>query len=135
MSLVVADSSVWIDLFRGERNAATARLRDLKSANRKAPLLIVPDLILFEVLRGARTEAAWQKIDRTMRRFDVLAITGEDAALAAAARYRTLRGRGVTVRKSLDVLIASWCLDHDAALLHRDRDFVPFEQVFGLRVA
>ena len=134
MRRVVADSSVWIDYFRTVENRETSRLGSLISVNDETDLLIVPDLVLYEVLQGA-PKGAYMTIDRLMRSFVVETAGGEEAVVAAADRYRALRRNGITIRKSPDVLIASWCLDNDAALLHRDRDFRPFEDVFGLRTA
>ena len=134
MRRVVADSSVWIDYFRTVENRETSRLRSLISVDDETDLLIVPDLVLYEVLQGA-PKGAYMTIDRLMRSFVVETAGGEEAVVAAADRYRALRRNGITIRKSPDVLIASWCLDNDAALLHRDRDFRPFEDVFGLRTA
>ncbi len=92
------------------------------------------DLILCEVLRGLRTSRDVILVEDYYAAFEVVDMGGAKLARRAAANYRTLRERGITIRKTVDLLIATWCLDNDARLLHRDRDFDPFEQVFGLRV-
>ena len=133
MTIIVADSSVWIDYLRDAHTPETAFLDRSMLANDSADTLIVLDVVLYEVLSGVRDDATWQRVDSLMRRFTVVPVGGEEAAISSAARYRELRRRGITIRKSMDVLIASWCLDANATLLHRDRDFVPFTTVFGLR--
>jgi predicted nucleic acid-binding protein len=95
--------------------------------------LIVPDLVLFEVLRGFRSEADHRRAKRLMEGLRVEAAVGAEVALMAAQHYRSLRAQGVTVRSSIDVLVAAFCIEHDYALLHRDRDFQAFEELRGLR--
>ncbi len=133
MTVIVADSSVWIDYFRDADNPETAVLDRLAAPRGETDVLIVSDLVLFEVLQGASSERVRADIDVLMRSFGVVETGGEDAVVVAASRYRALRARGVTIRKSVDVLIASWCIDNDAALLHSDRDFEPFKEAFGLK--
>jgi len=96
--------------------------------------IVIGDLIMAEVLQGFRRE---RDFDRALRIFAALqfrAMVGREIALAAARNYRLLRGRGVTVRSTIDTLIASFCIAEDHALLHCDRDFEPFERYLGLRV-
>jgi predicted nucleic acid-binding protein len=128
----VADSSVWIDFFKGERNAASDAL-EAWLIQGDAPVL-VPDLILFEVLRGFRTEREVLDARRLLEPLGLEPLGGHEPALRAADRYRQLRRAGYTVRSSVDALLASWCIDHDHILLHRDRDFAPYVERFGLRV-
>jgi hypothetical protein len=128
--MVLVDSSVWIDHFAGKRTPETDWLD--RAVGRRP--LAIGDLILAEVLRGFRTEADFRKARRALTRFPVLFIVGEAVALRSARNYRTLRTRGVTVRKTIDCLIASCCILRKLDLLHSDRDFDPFERYLGLRV-
>jgi predicted nucleic acid-binding protein len=129
--VILVDSSVWIDFFNGRQTTATDRLADLL-ADGTAPLTMA-DLVLFEVLRGFREEQDFNAARRTLAALPVVAIGGEDEALRAAQHYRGLRSRGITVASPIDVLLASYCIEHDSALLHSDRDFDALERHAGLR--
>lgn len=94
----------------------------------------ITDLILCEVLQGIRDDQQFSVVRRELLRLEVFTMGGIELALAAAQNYRKLRARGYTVRRTIDCLIATFCLLHDHVLLHNDRDFEPFERVFGLRV-
>lgn len=128
--MIVADSSVWIDFFRNVPNPQVELLDRLVLQEH----VVLGDLILCEVLRGLRTARDVILVEDYYAAFEVVDMAGAKLARRAAANYRTLRERGITIRKTVDLLIATWCLDNDARLLHRDRDFDPFERVFGLRV-
>ncbi len=130
--MVVVDSSVWIDFFNGARNPAHTALRRLLDDGDVR--LVVPDLVLFEVLRGFRHERDLRQARTLMESLDVEDSGGAAAAFAAAQHYRSLRAGGTTVRSALDVLLASFCIEHDYALLPSDRDFDSFELQRGLRV-
>jgi predicted nucleic acid-binding protein len=129
--MVVADASVWIDYFNGAASAARAQLRELLQQGEVR--IVVPDLVLFEVLRGFRHERDWRAARTLLESLDIEPVGGHALALEAAQHYRSLRAAGITVRSSLDVLIASFCIDRGYALLHRDRDFEAFERLRGLR--
>lgn len=129
--MVVVDSSVWIDFFNGAWNPAHVTLRRL--LDEAEVRLVVPDLVLFEVLRGFRHERDWRQARALMESLSVESSGGAALALAAAEHYRGLRAAGVTVRSALDVLVASFCIDRGYTLLHRDRDFRAFEELRGLR--
>jgi predicted nucleic acid-binding protein len=92
------------------------------------------DLILCEVLLGVRDERAFSRVQRELRKFELFAAVGEDVAAAAAVNFRTLRRRDRTVRKTVDSLIATFCIANGHSLLHRDRDFDHFEHLLGLSV-
>ena len=131
-AVVVVDTSVWIDFFNGRPSPTSLRLRELLDEGRTP--VIAPDLVVFEVLRGFRHERQHRI---AMQVFDQLLVTSVvDAAGAerAANRYRRLRELGISVDSAVDVLVASHCIDKDLLLLQRDRDFLPFEQHFGLRL-
>lgn len=91
-------------------------------------------MTVCEVLEGVSTDAAAAHVLRTLRRFEIFDTGGVVLAEAAARNYRRLRANGRTVRKTIDCLIATFCLAHSHALLHCDRDFDPFEDVLGLKV-
>jgi predicted nucleic acid-binding protein len=128
--VILVDSSVWIDFFRG---AATAQVEQLDSLLGSTPLA-VGDLILAEVLQGVRDEREFNLVRRTLEDFTVIELGGKDIAIQAARNFRTLRGLGFTVRKTIDSIIATRCIEDGLTLLHADRDFDPFQEHLGLRV-
>lgn len=128
--MVIVDTTVWIDYFRGVRTPQTMWLNSELEHQR----LGITDLILCEVLQGIRDDQQFSAVRRELLRLEVFTMGGIELALAAAQNYRKLRARGYTVRRTIDCLIATFCLLHDHILLHNDRDFEPFERVFGLRV-
>lgn len=128
--MVLIDTSVWIDFLNGVRTPETDWLDQQLPRQR----LGVLDLVLCEVLQGVRSETEAGTVLKELKRLEVFATGGLDLAVAAARNYRLLRRKGRTVRKTLDCLIATFCLVHGHALLHCDRDFDPFEKVLGLRV-
>jgi predicted nucleic acid-binding protein len=129
--MILVDSSVWISHLRGLRTSATAKLEAEAS---RQPLLI-GDLILLEVLQGARNEEHAERIERALRRYSLVQLLGPDLASRAARNYRTLRGLGITIRKTADIIIGTFCIENHHVLLHDDRDFAPMEQHLGLMVA
>lgn len=128
--MILVDSSVWIDFFRGRTTAEVERLDALLGSE---PLL-VGDLILAEVLQGIPNEAEFRRVRSALGAFVQVDLVGPAVALASARNYRKLRGLGITVRKTIDTLIATACLTHGYRLLHSDRDFDAFEQHLGLQV-
>ena len=128
--MILVDSSVWIAHLRGERTTATAKLDD---AATREPLLI-GDLILLEILQGARDEAHSARIEQGLRQFVVVPLLNADLAPRAARNYRRLRALGITIRKTADIIIGTFCIEHRHTLLHDDRDFEPMVAHLGLRV-
>ncbi len=128
--MTVVDTTVWIDYLEGTANPHTEWLdRELGSQ----PLALT-DLIFCEILQGIRSDTEFTRVRRKLSNFDVFDTGGQEMALAAAQNYRFLRSRGHTVRKTIDCLIATFCLMEGHALLHRDRDFDSFEKYLSLRV-
>jgi predicted nucleic acid-binding protein len=127
--VILVDSSVWIDLLN---NVVTEPVRRLRELIPTTPLLI-GDLILCEVLQGFRTEAQARLVERSLRRFEAVSLTDPDLAVQAAANYRLLRRRGVTIRKTIDLVIGTFCIERDHVLLHSDRDFSLMERFLGLQ--
>jgi predicted nucleic acid-binding protein len=128
--LILVDSSVWIDYFNGSMTSATQRLDGLLGRED----LAVGDLILTEVLQGFDDEREFATARRLLTSLHVVEIGGREIALQAAKNFRALRQAGVTVRKTIDALIATRCIENRYELLHSDRDFDPFVKHLGLRV-
>lgn len=128
--MILVDSSVWIAQLKGRPTPATVKL---EAAAAREPLLI-GDLILLEVLQGARNEAHAARIERALRRYAIVPLLGADLACRAARNYRRLRELGITIRKTADIIIGTFCIEHRHALLHDDRDFAPMEKHLGLQV-
>lgn len=128
--MVIVDTTVWIDYFQGSTNPET----DWLHAELERQRLGLTDVILCEVLQGVRDESAAKAVERELLKLEVFTTGGIDLAREAARNYRVLRSRGHTVRKTIDSLIATFCLRDQHSLLHRDRDFDPFETYLGLSV-
>lgn len=129
MTLLV-DSSVWIDYFNGVVSPQTDYLDSLLG---KQPIL-VGDLILSEVLQGFKQQRDFDKARNALLKFTVVEMVGRQIALQSAINYRSLRAKGITVRKTIDCIIATYCLENHHSLLHADRDFDSFETELGLHV-
>jgi predicted nucleic acid-binding protein len=128
--VVIIDTTVWIDYLRGAENPETQWLdRELQRQR-----LGLTDLILCEVLQGIRDQNSFARVQSELVKFQVFQTGGAGLAVAAAQNYRDLRQHGYPVRKTIDCLIATFCLQARHELLHRDHDFDPFEKVLGLQV-
>ena len=128
--MVIVDTTVWIDYFRGSANRETVWL-DRELGNQPLGLT---DIILCEVLQGIPDDRSFRRVHRDLMRLTIFDTGGAEVAIAAAQNYRTLRRRGHTVRKTIDCLIATFCIRSGHPLLHRDRDFDVFERELGLSV-
>jgi predicted nucleic acid-binding protein len=128
--MVIVDTTVWIDFLRGTGNAES-RWLDEQLQRRRIGLT---DIILCEVLQGIQDSREFARVESDLLKFHVFTMGGSALAIAAARNYRRLRERGHTVRKTIDCLIATFCLQTKNELLHRDRDFDCFETELGLRV-
>ena len=126
--MIVVDSTVWIDFLNGRDLSHVRRLRSLLGTSE----IIIGDLMLCEVLQGLGSERAAVEVEAFLRRFAIVPMAGETIAVAAARNFRALRARGVTVRKTIDLLIGTWCIEQRRPLLHNDRDFAPMVQHLGL---
>lgn len=127
--MILVDTSVWIDQFNQVTTTAARRLHEIIA---EGPLL-VGDLILCELLQGFRSEAQAKLVERALSQYEFTALCTPQLAVTAAANYRFLRSRGITIRKTIDVIIATFCIERGHALLHSDRDFEPMERLLGLR--
>ena len=128
--MVIVDTTVWVDYFHGVENPETEWLDTELDRQR----LGLTDIILCELLQGVRNDAAAKEIEQSLLKLAVFETGGVALAREAARNYRALRSRGHTVRKTIDCLIATFCLREQHSLLHRDRDFDAFEEVLGLSV-
>ena len=128
--MVIVDTTVWIDYLRGT-DTPEADWLDQQSSVRRIGLL---DLMLCEILQGLPTDAEAERVLSVLRRCQIEQTGGVDLAVSAARNYRSLRARDRTVRRTIDCLIATFCIEHGHALLHADRDFDSFEQFLGLQV-
>ena len=128
--MTVVDTSVWIDYFNGRATRET----DLLDQWLATEDLLIGDLILAEVLQGFRSDLDFYRVRRHFASLEFRPMVGREIALVAAENYRALRARGVTVRGTIDTLIATFCIAEGHELLHCDRDFDPFERHLGLRV-
>jgi predicted nucleic acid-binding protein len=126
--LILVDSSVWIDYFRGAATPEADRLDALLGTEPVA----IGDLILTEVLQGFTSEREFARALAMLRSLEPITIGGQDIAEQAARNFRTLRAKGVTVRKTIDTLIATRCIEEGLPLLYSDRDFDPFVEHLGL---
>ena len=128
--MVIVDTTVWIDYLQGAQNAETDWLDTELNRQR----LGLTDIILCEVLQGVRDDVIAKQVETSLTKCEVFDMGGVVLAREAARNYRTLRSHGHTVRKTIDCLIATFCLRGEHSLLHRDRDFEPFEKFLGLSV-
>ena len=129
--MILVDSSVWIDYFRGVPTPQSDRLDALLGIEP----LATGDIVLAEVLQGFTSERDFNQALRLMASLTLVEIAGRDIAVQAARNFWTLRARGVTIRKTIDTLIATRCIQDGLALLYSDRDFDPFVEHLGLSSA
>jgi predicted nucleic acid-binding protein len=127
---IMVDSSVWIDFMRGQRSAAIDCFRELLFQSR----VLVGDLILCEVLQGLPLSQQQDAYEGIFSRNELVIIGSIEVAITAAKHFQRLRAKGVTVRKTIDMLIGSWCILYKVPLLHNDRDYDALEKYCGLKV-
>jgi predicted nucleic acid-binding protein len=128
--MLVVDSTVWIDYFNGLENPQTDYLDQIVD---RTPIL-VGDLILAEVLQGFRDDSDFEKARRALSKYILVEMVNPELALQSARNYRLLRRKGITVRKTIDSLIATYCIENEHDLLHNDNDFDGYEKHLSLRV-
>ena len=128
--MTLVDSSVWIDYFKGRITTQTERLDRLLDAEPVA----IGDLILTEVLQGFRNDSDFSAARAMLTSLTVIELGGERIAIQAARNFRKLQRLGITVRKTIDTIIATFCIENGYDLLHSDKDFEPFVEHLGLRV-
>lgn len=126
--MILVDSSVWVDYFNGVRSRET----DFLDSTLGIEPVAIGDLILTEVLQGFRSDSDYQTAKSLLLGLTVFDLLGQDLAVRVADNYRALRRRGVTVRKTVDCIIATFCIERGLPLLYSDRDFEPFAKSLGL---
>ena len=127
--MIVVDTSVWIDYFNGDSTPETEILD--RALGEEA--VAIGDLILLEILQGFRSDAGYKTAKKHLSELQQLEILGSNMAIKAADNYRKLRKKGITIRKTADVIIASFCIENRLPLLFSDRDFIPFVKYLKLR--
>lgn len=126
--MILVDSSVWVDYFLGHDTLQV----DILDRNLGVRPVAIGDLILTEVLQGFRAERDYQTASKLLDALTVFEMLGKPMAVQSALNFRTLRKRGITIRKTADVIIATYCIEHDLPLLFSDKDFKPFVQHLNL---
>ncbi|OAI10600.1 twitching motility protein PilT [Methylomonas lenta] len=127
--MILVDSSVWIDYFNGTETLASKKLDGLLGMQP----ICTGDLILAEVLQGFRQDADYHAAKNLLFSLPIRAMVGQVIALKSADNFRKLRQQGITIRKTIDTLIATYCIENRLILLHSDKDFQPFQQFLGLQ--
>jgi predicted nucleic acid-binding protein len=127
--VILVDSSVWIDYFNGIETLATKKLDGLLGVQP----VCTGDLILAEVLQGFRQDQDYQAAKTLLCSLPVHAMLGAAMSLKSAENFRKLRKQGITIRKTIDTMIATYCIENELSLLHSDKDFQPFQQFLGLQ--
>ena len=128
--MIFTDSSVWINQLRG---IDTRSVNTLNAVQKTHSTILLGDLVLLEVLQGARNEAHSLQLETRLRKFKIESLLDDALAVKAARNYRLLRSRGITVRKTIDLIIATFCIERGHTLLHDDRDFDLLVDHLGLR--
>lgn len=126
--MIVVDTSVWIDFLNGVDARHVRELRVILGTDE----VIVGDLMLCEVLQGLDSEMSARQVETLLRRFTIVPMAGDAIAVVAGRNFRSLRRRGITIRKTIDLLIGTWCIEHRAPLLHNDAVFRPMAHHLGL---
>ena len=128
--MIVADTSVWIDYFNGIIAEHTDRLDSDLDLHR----IIIGDLIIAELLQGFKTDKDYNSAKKLIENLEYRDFAGKEIAVKAADNYRYIRKNGITVRKTIDVIIATFCIENNYQLIHNDRDFDALEKYLGLNV-
>ena len=128
--MILVDSSVWIDYFNGRKTGKTDWL-DSALGNEQ---IIMGDLILAKVLQGFQSDNDFKIAKKLLLTFPFMEMVGQELAIKSALNYRLLRKKGVTVRKTIDVMIGTFCLNYQLTLLHDDRDFDPIEKYLNIKI-
>jgi len=129
--MIVVDSSVWIAAFRGIVTPQSMRLKTISRARD----ILLGDIVLLEILQGAQSDGNAANLQKRLAPFQVVPMLSPDIAIKAAANFRLLRSKGITIRKTADLIIGTYCMEHGHSLLHADRDFNPMAHHLGLRIA
>lgn len=126
--MIMVDTSVWIDYFNGKDNKFVQKLDVLLNTD----LVVTGDIILAEILQGFKLDGDFKKAREALDALDCFTLAGKEIAVSSAENFRKLRKKGITVRKTTDMIIGTFCIFHNIPLLHNDRDFDPMESHLGL---
>ena len=129
--MILVDSSVWIDFFNGIENAETDKLNEILGLEE----VVIGDLILAEVLQGFRSDIDYKAAKNVLTSLTVHDLLGKELAIKSANNFRKLRKKGITIRKTADVIIATYCIENKIPLLFTDKDFTPFVENLRLKSA
>ena len=127
--MILVDTSVWIDYFNGIINDHTEKLDELLTSD----IIITGDIILAEILQGFRKDSDFRKAKDALDLLDCYALVNKQIAVKSAENYRYLRKKGITVRKTTDLIIGTFCIENEIPLLHNDKDFDRMKQL-GLQI-
>lgn len=127
--MILVDSTVLIDYFNGTDNWQVEKLDEYLGKE----ILVIGDYILAEVLQGFKKDSDYQTAKNILSAFPCLNLCDEEIAVKSAENYRRLRKKGITIRKTIDIIISTFCIENKLLLLHNDRDFLPFEKHLGLQ--
>ncbi len=127
--MILVDSSVLIDYFNGKENWQVEKLDEILGKE----IVVIGDYILVEVLQGFQRDKDFRTAKEVLNSFPCFNMLGEEIAIKCAKNYRALRKKGITIRKTIDVIISTFCIENDIQLLHNDKDFFPFEKYLGLQ--
>lgn len=127
--MIFVDSSVLIDYFNGKNNWQVEKLDEILGNE----IIVLGDYILVEVLQGFKKDKDFKTAKNVLSSFPCINILGEEIAIKSAINYRALRKKGITIRKTIDTIISTFCIENDLLLLHNDKDFFPFEKHLGLK--
>ncbi|NGP89709.1 type II toxin-antitoxin system VapC family toxin [Fodinibius halophilus] len=128
--MILVDTSVWVDYFNGVENKQTENLDRILSEQS----ILVGDIILTEILQGFDSDKEFRLAKQALDPLDCVHLGGKPLAIKAASNFRFLRSKGVTIRKTVDMLIGSWCIEHEVELLHNDKDFNQIATQLPLRI-
>ena len=129
--MILVDSSVWIDFFNGTKNAETDKLNEILGLEE----VVIGDLILAEVLQGFRSDTDYKAAKNVLTSLTVHDLLGKELAIKSANNFRKLRKKGITIRKTADVIIATYCIENKIPLLFTDKDFIPFVENLRMKSA
>jgi len=127
--MILIDTSVWVDYFNGRITPQTDWLHSVLGEQ----IIIIGDLILTEVLQGFQSDKDFKAAEKLLLGFPIMNMLGQDLAIQSASNNRYLRKKGVTVRKTIDMIIGTFCIHHGFSLLHDDCDFLPLEKYLKLK--
>ncbi len=128
--MVMVDSSIFIDFLNNKINLGTEKFDELLITGD----VCIADYILVEVLQGIRNDNQFEKTKQMMNAFECFSLLNKELAVLSAKNYRFLRKKGITIRKTVDIIIGTFCIENDLKLLHNDKDFEPLEKYLGLKV-